>query len=737
MGVRNYRLGLAVVGVIISGVASAVWAASPEDLRFNPASLAALQRQGSHPSDAAIRAGLGLSSNDSLEAIRSYADGRGGNVTRYRQKFRGVPIWGEQIVVSKDRTGKVTNLHGRRVAGLGGELRDLNPAFSDEQALASMQERVRSRIGIADPVYANQRSELVIYVDNDVPKLSYAVSFFADSPSGGRPTRPTFIVDAASGEIIREFEGLTHVCTDGCALLSQSNLSATRGSWQYFSVTVPSDLPAIAQLEITSSSGSGDADMYVRKGTVNPTLSTYNCRPYLGGNDEQCVFTAVANEKWTIGVYAYRSFSGMSLVARVKKLIPVSATGPGGNEKTGQYQYDDLDLDKLQVITEDNDTCTMNNANVKTVNLNGGTSGSTAFSFTCPSNSHKTINGAFSPLNDAHYFGGIVFDMFQDYVGQAPLTFPLTMRVHYGSNYENAFWDGSAMTFGDGATQFYPLVSLDVSAHEVSHGFTEQNSNLIYSGQSGGINEAFSDMAGEAAEYYMKGLNGGTSSNDFLVGWEIFKAQNGALRYMCNPPLDGASIDNAASYVSGMDVHFSSGVFNKAFCLLAKSSVSGWDTRKAFKAFARANQLYWTPSSGFTSAAQAVVDAAKDLGYTAASVVSAFSTVGVTGLSTGSSVPLAPSGLSATATSSSQINLTWVDNSTNESGYYIERSSNGGSSFTQIASVGSNVTSYSNTGLTASTSYTYRVRAYNANGNSAYSNTASATTRSATTKGRK
>ncbi len=58
------------------------------------------------------------------------------------------------------------------------------------------------------------------------------------------------------------------------------------------------------------------------------------------------------------------------------------------------------------------------------------------------------------------------------------------------------------MTFGDGASYFYPLVSLDVSAHEVSHGFIEQNSNLIYSGQSGGINEAFSDMAGEAAEFY-------------------------------------------------------------------------------------------------------------------------------------------------------------------------------------------------------------------------------------------
>ena len=73
------------------------------------------------------------------------------------------------------------------------------------------------------------------------------------------------------------------------------------------------------------------------------------------------------------------------------------------------------------------------------------------------------------------------------------------------------------MTFGDGATRFYPLVSLDVSSHEVSHGFTEQNSGLIYRGQSGGINEAFSDMAGEAAEAYFK------EENDFLIGYSIFK----------------------------------------------------------------------------------------------------------------------------------------------------------------------------------------------------------------------
>ncbi|HEU4663204.1 MAG TPA: M4 family metallopeptidase, partial [Dokdonella sp.] len=187
-------------------------------------------------------------------------------------------------------------------------------------------------------------------------------------------------------------------------------------------------------------------------------------------------------------------------------------------------------------------------------------------------------------------------------------------------NYENAFWDGSTMSFGDGASTFYPLVSADVAGHEVSHGFTEQHSSLTYSGQSGGMNEAFSDMGGEATEYYWKG------SNDFLVGPEVFKA-SGALRYMCNPPQDGGSIDNAADYTSSLDVHYSSGVYNKAFCTLAKTS--GWDTVKAFKSFARANSLYWTPSSTFNSGACGVETAATDLGFVKADVTAAFAAVGV------------------------------------------------------------------------------------------------------------
>lgn len=300
---------------------------------------------------------------------------------------------------------------------------------------------------------------------------------------------------------------------------------------------------------------------------------------------------------------------------------PFDATGPGGNNKTGMYYYGN-DFPAMKV-SESGGTCVMENDNVKTIDLNHGTRVSRksgAFSFTCPENSYKSINGAHSPLNDAHFFGNVIFNMYADWYGVTPLSQKLEMRVHYSNNYENAFWDGTAMTFGDGANTFYPLVSLDVSAHEVSHGVTEQRSNLVYSGESGGMNEAFSDMAGEAAENYMNG------SNDWMVGEQIFKG-NGALRYMDNPTRDGRSIDHASDMTTGLDVHLSSGVYNHAFYNLARTQ--GWSVQSAFGVMLRANDLYWTSGSTFNAGACGVESAATDLGLNASDVTAAFADVGV------------------------------------------------------------------------------------------------------------
>ncbi len=102
----------------------------------------------------------------------------------------------------------------------------------------------------------------------------------------------------------------------------------------------------------------------------------------------------------------------------------LTGTGPGGNAKTGQYEYG-TNYGYLDV-SQSGTTCTMNSTNVKTVNLNNGSTNTstTAFSYTCPRNTVKTINGAYSPLNDAHYFGDVIYNMYQAYVGMAPLTLP-------------------------------------------------------------------------------------------------------------------------------------------------------------------------------------------------------------------------------------------------------------------------------------------------------------------------
>jgi pseudolysin/vibriolysin len=440
--------------------------------------------------------------------------------TRYQQTFRGIPVFGESIVVSEDAaTGRVRTLFGRQVTGLASEISSApSKVFKGEALAIAKRAALGSRLGAMQ--VQNEKSELMIYVD-DAGKAhkAYVVNFFADSAlAGNKPTRPFVIVDADSGKVLKQWEGLT---------------------------------------------------------------------------------TAL------IG------------------------TGPGGNQKTGQYEWGSGGIYGYLDVAQSGSTCTMNNTNVRGVNLNGSTgSSTTAYSYTCPRNTYKTINGGYSPINDAFYFGGVITNMYPAYTGYNALTFQLIMRVHYGTNYENAFWNGSNMSFGDGKNTFYPLVSADVAGHEVSHGFTEQHSNLTYSGQSGGMNEAFSDMGGEATEYYWKG------TNDFLVGQEIFKGSaSQALRYMCNPTQDGGSIDNAGDYTNGMDPHYSSGVYNKMFCNLAKTS--GWGTPTAFKVMARANANYWTASSTYASGACGVMTAASDLGLSTADVAAAFTSVGVSTSSCG------------------------------------------------------------------------------------------------------
>ncbi|WP_395694869.1 M4 family metallopeptidase [Nocardioides sp.] len=203
-------------------------------------------------------------------------------------------------------------------------------------------------------------------------------------------------------------------------------------------------------------------------------------------------------------------------------------------------------------------------------------------------------------------------------------------RVHYGSKYVNAFWDGTKMTYGDGdGTNYGPLVSLDVAGHEMSHGVTENTAGLTYSGESGGLNEATSDIFGTMVEFFAANPN---DPGDYLIGEEFDLKKHVGFRRMDNPASDGSSLNCWTSSAGNVDVHYSSGIGNHFFYLLSEgsgaktlngvsynsptcngSTVTGIGRDAAARIWYRALTVYMTSSTNYAGARTATLNAAKDL----------------------------------------------------------------------------------------------------------------------------
>jgi Zn-dependent metalloprotease len=154
--------------------------------------------------------------------------------------------------------------------------------------------------------------------------------------------------------------------------------------------------------------------------------------------------------------------------------------------------------------------------------------------------------------------------------------------VHFGTDYPNAFWDGHAMFFGDGDGQFLTRTTagIDVIGHELTHGVTQYEANLVYSGQSGALNESISDVFGIQVKQRALGQNSETS--DWLIGADIVgPALRPALRSMKDPGKANPHDDQPADmdgYVPEGDVHTNSGIPNRAFYLVAsKLGGNPWD----------------------------------------------------------------------------------------------------------------------------------------------------------------
>jgi Zn-dependent metalloprotease len=230
---------------------------------------------------------------------------------------------------------------------------------------------------------------------------------------------------------------------------------------------------------------------------------------------------------------------------------------------------------------------------------------------------------------DAHFGAALTYDYFtenHDWNGIFNDGTGVPSRVHYGKAYVNAFWDGQQMTYGDGENNERPLVSLDVAGHEMSHGVTENTAALVYSDETGGLNEATSDIFGTMVEFYAASEQ---DPGDYDIGEKIDIFGDGTpLRFMYEPSKDGSSYDCWEPGIGNDDVHYSSGVGNHFFFLLAEgsgdtdygtsptcdgSTVTGIGRDKAAQIWFTALSQYMTSTETYSDARAHTIQAATDL----------------------------------------------------------------------------------------------------------------------------
>ncbi|WP_405797339.1 M4 family metallopeptidase [Streptomyces longwoodensis] len=275
----------------------------------------------------------------------------------------------------------------------------------------------------------------------------------------------------------------------------------------------------------------------------------------------------------------------------------------------------------------------------KTYNLARGTSG-TGSLFTDADNVWGTGTASSSSSDqtaaaDAAYGAQETWDFYKSTFGRNGIKnngVGASSRVHYSSAYKNAFWNDSCfcMTYGDGTNNTHPLTSLDVAGHEMSHGVTSNTAGLNYSGESGGLNEATSDIFGTGVEFF---AGNSSDTGDYLIGEEIDYNGNGTpLRYLDKPSKDGNSADYWSSGVGNLNVHHSSGVANHFFYLLSEgsgaktingvsynsptyngSTVTGIGRAKALQIWYKALTTYMTSTTNYKAARTATLNAASAL----------------------------------------------------------------------------------------------------------------------------
>ena len=325
---------------------------------------------------------------------------------------------------------------------------------------------------------------------------------------------------------------------------------------------------------------------------------------------------------WTAKMeYAIDATSG-EVLSKYDDIETVTGTGAGvmGDTKTlqiaasgGGYQLVDGSRTPNGISTYD---CAQSQ-----------TTPGTLFTSATSSSWDTGVTGAGAAV-DAHYYAGIVYDYYKTHHARLGIdgnNGAIVSSVHFQSRYDNAFWDGTQMVYGDGdGTQFRAFsASLDVVGHELTHGVTQNTSGLVYSKQSGALNEAVSDIFGTFVEH--------AAQPDPVKNWQLgegLSLTNHPFRDMIHPangmqPAHMSQLVNTTQDNGG--VHTNSGIVNNAMYLMTMGGTNdvshtvvprgiGWD--RSAQLWYRAAFHYFTSTTDFAGAARGTLTAATDLTFT-------------------------------------------------------------------------------------------------------------------------
>ena len=393
---------------------------------------------------------------------------------------------------------------------------------------------------------------------------------------------------------------------------------------------------------------------------------------------------------------------------------------------------------------------------INTFNLQKGTSYTAAINFTDVDNNwsaaeYNNINKDNGAL-DAHWGAEKTYDYWKtihnrnsfDNAGAI-----IKSYAHYSNAYDNAFWNGSVMTYGDGSgTYFDILTSIDIVGHEIGHAICERTAALVYQKESGALNESLSDIWGTCIEFFAK-----PASANWLIGDEIDRRVGSiALRSLSDPKAKSHPDTYLGTYWKDVisctpssttdqcGVHSNSGVLNHWFYILTLGktgtndigsaySVAGIGMDKAAKITYRMETVYMTSSTTYPLARTYGIQAAKDLyGINSPEVIAvtdAFYAVGVGASFVPADIiaPNTPTDLVASSITATGATLSWsaVTDNIAVTGYQVYKGT------TLLATVTG--LTYNVTGLTAATAYSFTIKAKDADGNlSGASNIVSFTT---------